>query len=59
MSGHGIFNVCNDLSACYAHESKTGTEGSALVLTQKNWKMVFHSSHAGVKPKPLKILTTA
>ena len=34
MSGHGIFNMCNDLSACYAHESKAGIEGSAQVLTQ-------------------------
>ena len=23
--GHGIFNVCNDLSACCAHESETGS----------------------------------
>ena len=34
--GHGIFNVRNDLRACCTHESETGTNESAQVLTRRN-----------------------
>ena len=34
--GHGIFNARNDLRACCTHESETGTNESAQVLTRKN-----------------------
>ena len=38
-SGHGIFNVHNDLNACCAvqkPEGETGSAESTLVLTRKN-----------------------
>ena len=45
-NGHGIFNMHNHLqNVCWAHKSVTGTGDSAQVLTEKNWKSVFHPSH--------------
>ena len=36
--GHGILNMCNDLSACCAHKGETGNDESEQVNseTQKN-----------------------
>ena len=42
--GNGIFNVSDDLSACWAHEGETGTDTPAQVLRQKNWKMVHQKN---------------
>ena len=45
-NGHGIFNMHNHLqNVCWAHKGVTGTGDSAQVLTEKNWKSVFHPSH--------------
>ena len=37
----------NDFGVCCAHEGKTGTDESAQVLTQQNWKMVLHPVSTG------------
>ena len=50
---HGIPNVSNELSPCYAHRGETGTKKSAQVLTQKIDKCPFTLLHPGVKHCPL------
>ena len=50
---HGIPNVSNELSPCYAHRGETGTKKSAQVLTQKIGKCPFTLLHPGVKHCPL------
>ena len=40
--GHGILNMCNDLSACCAHKGETGNDESEQESTQKHRKMALH-----------------
>ena len=39
---HGVFIMCNNFSACCAHEGKTGTDESTQIFIWKNWKTVFY-----------------
>ena len=53
-SGHGIFNGLCDLSACCAHEGKTGAYKSAQMWAGQNWKkQSFTVLQSGVEPGTL------
>ena len=48
--GQGIFNVRNNLSACYVHESHTGIDKYAQMLIRKTEKRSLTLSQQGVEP---------
>ena len=52
------FNVCNDLSACYAHECEESTYDFTQILTGKNFNSLTQP-RAGMEPCPLDVLSSA